>query len=699
LIPIRALDRFKPEFDPFTLLRYFVIRDPQSHATDEFLHSLIDKLLVDSGLPIVPNLTIGVGFSFDNLFDGLLRGLIPHKSPMDSFETRDLRSFTGPDFINPILSNIVSCARLPLVPNILITDDSIRDLMSSAFLDDVARFLQNDAPSRPIEHFSICDARTVVTDVAPVLDRFLNVETLPLLPNHADDDVLTALTQTDFIDKVQEAIAPSFFSFPSLELRDPRSFVTDDVVIQALDRVFSRSDFPLRSNEIGPNVVPTILDPAIISHSLGSIVQPSLPRFTTGEPHVVVPEDFCALFVTNYLREIHLPLSRNVVEPIFLADIIDTSVDAIVDPVDLTCLTNLKRVEPLPVIGQLADESPLMTSEVISEIASPDTSFCQIPRTDFKGLRQLQFSKTRKPVDLPAREIIGTAPTKGVSPVLHKDQTRSLASHPIKRRHDPVPIIITTEYLNDLLLPSYDQDLTIGIGFFNALRSLEALAATAKDSRATQPARPVANELQILAQLGLKSTFDPLLEAFVDDLFEHELFLHVLSEMPVRPFVQPPDPQVAADGAAGDLLEFDPKLDAVVATPVEPLSEFQLRPDVAAARNAPTSPFRDVIVDILLRCYERDDDSDDMSDAEYRTTWLNGEHRKPVPLPVEGAEEEEEEEEAIDHRENESEAEDIKDKEDGGNNEIVAKIEADEDVKENDEDDIDEEEEEEEEED
>jgi hypothetical protein len=116
-------------------------------------------------------------------------------------------------------------------------------------------------------------------------------------------------------------------------------------------------------------------------------------------------------------------------------------------------------------------------------------------------------------------------------------------------------------------------------------------------------------------------------------------------------------------------LAFDAQFSPVVAPAVGALSEFQVKPDLARESDGePTSPLREVMVDILLRCCEGEDDSDSMSAIEYRTTWLSssGAARKAAQLAhaeEEGDAEEEDSTEEEDEEEDEIEEEAVEEEE------------------------------------
>jgi hypothetical protein len=168
------------------------------------------------------------------------------------------------------------------------------------------------------------------------------------------------------------------------------------------------------------------------------------------------------------------------------------------------------------------------------------------------------------------------------------------------------------------------------------------------------------------------------LDAFVDDFSEQELRSRILPELPVTPAsvsasalsAQALDAELAADDAAGELLGFDPNFNALLATPVCGLSTFQVRPDVSSgSRPYTNSPLREVIVDILLRCYARDGECDVTPENEYHAKWLSssGAVMPPIALRLDdeeeeqGEEEEEEEQEAAEEEEEESAEEEEED--------------------------------------
>jgi hypothetical protein len=97
--------------------------------------------------------------------------------------------------------------------------------------------------------------------------------------------------------------------------------------------------------------------------------------------------------------------------------------------------------------------------------------------------------------------------------------------------------------------------------------------------------------------------------------------------------------------------------------PVRTLSEFQVRPAVlSAARGGSTSPLRDVIVDILLRCYAGESEPHETLENEYQAKWLSSaDMLQPIALRLDDVEEEEKEGEEEEEEEEEIEEEDLGD--------------------------------------
>jgi hypothetical protein len=176
-------------------------------------------------------------------------------------------------------------------------------------------------------------------------------------------------------------------------------------------------------------------------------------------------------------------------------------------------------------------------------------------------------------------------------------------------------------------------------------------------------------DLKALTHIELADRFAASLHPFIENFIEQELVKRVLSELPVVPVAEPVDAKLAADDAAGELLNIDPNFNHLLATPVGALSTFEPKASASiGSRRDKNSPLRDVIVDILLQCYEGDEESEPEQQNEYEANWLSstGLRIRPKALrleeeeaeEVEEEEEEEEEEEGEDEEEEEEEEED-----------------------------------------
>jgi hypothetical protein len=723
LIPIGRVDEFPPESDPRSILPPFIHRDPRSYITNDFVSSICQKIFDDSSLPLTRN-QINDAEIRDFLPGDLFQAIDPVKSPLqsiNSFETRDPGSFP----IRDLLDTIVRVTSFPLVSNALISDDTIRDLMSTTFLDDAPPVLVDEhEPSRPIDHFSGCDVRVLVANIInpPMITRLINPEPLPLLANLEDDAMVATVGETNLITEVRDSFASSMDALPSFGLRDPRSFVNDRVVVQTRENVLSPSVFPLHSNQLTPNDCEAMIDP-ISSGPLSSVVSNKATGFLAAvtPPHsrAIRPDELSVDFLTDYLDQISLPFTFNFQQPELVTTILtalaDTSLDILVSPPDIDIMRRWKSTEPKafvrkPVTKRLVREFPFplvrnrQPTPTISEITKPSTFSDLTPVTPLKTAESLaNFQKERRPVsDFETLQAVRADPTEGVLSILHADDIQPLMNHTIKGvccADELLGMDIVSVYSNDVLYPLGENAYVADkVGRLQAFRPIERKIPLRSPGR-RDPLRQSGRPLMIrrcprdIAKI-VASVYDPVvlspfetcdlktlpnfeladrvaasLHPFVEKFFEQELVERVLSELPVVPIAEPVDAKLAAEDAAGELINFDPNLNHLLATPLGALSTFEPKASVSiGSRRDKNSPLRDVIVDILLQCYEGDEESEPERRNEYEANWLSsaGLRIRPKALRLEeeddeqddDEEEEEEEEEAEEEEEEEEEEED-----------------------------------------
>jgi hypothetical protein len=518
---------------------------------------------------------------------------------------------------------------------------------SSGLFDEVPEnVVAEDEILGNLLHFTLRNPRSFLTQEAvdPIVDSVFSISALPIIQNISPDEFITDFVDPGLLNDLIELFVNRDPLAVLSELSDrfplvvsPSSF--PDVTF---DTFFNELSLPVALNYVDSAALCTLADDVLEDSSIGQCLHltslPSLKNLVLMDPLSFVDSDFVRRFVGEFTRESHLPVISNRLSPFILSEIIP----------DFSEVTPFAQIN----VDSLSIVPKAVELYVSISIASP-------PITALYDTAALPLISNAANDDIITG--IVNAPLDHLTSLLLEDPTARLADYRIQPPIVPHSTGFFGNFLRGLVLPvewnTADESDVLFVPGPAFCKVSPPVVSRAPYVHPTE--RRLRFPFTVSAALFLPKSF-PLSANSADDVLDAIVSVYdpvvpdSVAELDFQPLIRLEFPE-----------DLSPPLDIVVDDLFEETLWKQILPimPIEPAR-ATISPLRDVIVDILLRCYqERAESSDaEISDgAEYHTNWLSSptdawrRKRKVVGNQTEEEDIQEEDESRFDEEDDEEE--------------------------------------------